>query len=34
MADLVLRLVTCDGAFDEDAGRYLSNVIVYAVRTD
>jgi sortase (surface protein transpeptidase) len=25
-----LRLITCGGAFDQDAGSYLSNVIVYA----
>jgi hypothetical protein len=31
-----LRLVTCGGSFDEDAGRYLDNVIVFAglVRID
>ncbi|MGW5051282.1 class F sortase [Actinokineospora sp. NPDC004072] len=28
-----LRLVTCGGAFDPGDGRYLSNVIVYAVLT-
>ena len=26
-----LRLITCSGAFDRDARRYLSNLIVYAV---
>ncbi len=28
----VLRLITCGGAFDRAAGRYLDNVIVYADR--
>ena len=25
-----LRLITCGGAFDEDTGEYLDNVVVYA----
>ncbi|MFD3744277.1 class F sortase [Nocardia sp. NPDC058633] len=29
-----LRLITCGGPFDRTAGRYLSNVIVYAVLID
>ena len=28
-----LRLVTCGGAFDRKGGRYLDNVIVFAVRS-
>jgi Sortase domain len=28
-----LRLVTCTGVFDRDAGHYLSNLVVYAVAT-
>jgi hypothetical protein len=28
-ADPELRLITCGGAFDYQAGHYLSNVIVY-----
>ncbi|MGY1724755.1 class F sortase [Blastococcus sp. SYSU DS0533] len=28
-----LRLITCGGAFDEDTGDYLNNVIVYASLT-
>lgn len=31
--DPELRLVTCGGTFDSAAGRYLSNVIVYARET-
>ncbi|HWM06239.1 MAG TPA: class F sortase [Actinophytocola sp.] len=30
--DPVLRLITCGGEFDHDAGSYLDNVIVYADR--
>jgi len=29
--DAQLRLITCGGAFDPVTGRYLSNVIVFAV---
>jgi sortase (surface protein transpeptidase) len=29
-----LRLITCGGAFDEDTGDYLDNVLVYASLTD
>ena len=29
-----LRLVTCGGAFDEDTGQYLSNVVVFATLID
>jgi hypothetical protein len=28
--DAGLRLITCGGAFDDAAGCYLSNVVVYA----
>lgn len=28
--DPQLRLITCGGVFDEQAGNYLSNIVVYA----
>ena len=27
----VLRLITCGGEYDEEAGRYLDNVVVFAI---